>query len=96
MLFCLGVSVLFCHAKIYDVDDIGHFGARTADEEIVWFDVAVDQVLLVNSLHARQLQSRVSPRFQALCAFLPHHLLRNHDNRFDAEPPIAVIEEILE
>ena len=42
MLLCLRIPVLLCHAKIYDVNQIGIFRARAADEEVVWFDVAVD------------------------------------------------------
>lgn len=54
VLFRLGVTVLFGHAEVNDVDDIGRLGTRSADEEVVRLDVAIDQVLLVNRLHARQ------------------------------------------
>ena len=56
VLLCLGVAVLLRHAEVDDMDDIGSLGAGPADQKIVGFDVAVDQVLLVDSLNARQLQ----------------------------------------
>ena len=56
VLLGLGVTVLLCHAEIDDVDDVGGFGARPANEEIVGLDIAIDQVLLVNGLHARELK----------------------------------------
>jgi hypothetical protein len=51
VLFRLGVTILLGHAKIDDVDDIGGFGARSADEEIVRFDISVDEVLFVDRLY---------------------------------------------
>ena len=52
----LGITVLLRHAKVNDVDDIGGLGSGAADQEVVGFDVSVDQVLLVDSLDARQLR----------------------------------------
>jgi hypothetical protein len=40
--FGFGISVLFCHAEIDDMDEIGVFTAWSADEEVVWFDITVD------------------------------------------------------
>ena len=50
-MFGLGISILFGHAKVDDMDDVGGFRARTADEEVVGLDIAVDEVLLVDGLN---------------------------------------------
>lgn len=55
MLFGLGVSILLCHAKIDDMDDIGGFRARAANEEVIWLDIAVNEILLVDGLDAGKL-----------------------------------------
>jgi hypothetical protein len=55
MLLGLGVSVLFGHAKVYNVDDIRRFRARSTDEEVVWLDVSIYQVLFVNCLYTGKL-----------------------------------------
>jgi hypothetical protein len=51
VLLGLRVTVLLCHTKVDDVDDIGALRARAADEEVVGLDVAVDEVLLVDGLN---------------------------------------------
>ncbi len=56
VLLRLGVTVLLRHTKIDNVDDVGSLGARSSDQEIVGLDISVDEVLLVDGLHARQLQ----------------------------------------
>ena len=56
MLLCFGISILFGHAKIEDVNDVDGFGVGSADEEIVGLDIAIDEVLFVNGLYSRQLQ----------------------------------------
>jgi hypothetical protein len=55
VLLGFGISVLLGHAKIDHVDDIGSFGTRSPDQKVIWLDVAVNQVLLVDGLHSRQL-----------------------------------------
>lgn len=50
MLFCFGVSVLFGHSEINNVNNIGGFGTGTTNEEVVGFDVSVDQVTVMDSL----------------------------------------------
>lgn len=54
VLFCFGISVLFGHAKVDDVNDIGSFGAWSANEKVVRLDIAVDKVLFVNGLNAEK------------------------------------------
>ena len=54
VLLRLWVTVLLGHAEVDDVDNVSSLGAGAADEEVVGLDVAVDQVLLVDGLHARQ------------------------------------------
>jgi hypothetical protein len=53
VLFGLWVAVLLGHAKVDNVNDIGSFGAWSANEEVVRLDIAVNEVLLVNGLDAR-------------------------------------------
>jgi hypothetical protein len=55
VLLGLGVSVLLGHAKIHHMNHIGGFGYRTTDQEVVGFDVTVDEVLLMNGLNAGEL-----------------------------------------
>lgn len=54
MLLSLGVTVLLGHAEIDNVDNVGGFAVWPADQEVVGLDVAVDEVLLVDGLHAGQ------------------------------------------
>jgi len=54
-LLSLGISILLRHAKIDDMDDIGGLGGRSADQEIVGFYVAIDQVLFMDRLDPREL-----------------------------------------
>lgn len=58
MLLRFGVSVLFGHAKVDDVDNVGGLGGRSADEEVVRFDVSVDHVLLVDGLDSGELERK--------------------------------------
>lgn len=60
--FCFGVSVLFCHAKVDNVDEVGVFTAGSTDKEVVGFDVAVYEVLFMYCLDSRNLQSSVTGR----------------------------------
>jgi hypothetical protein len=55
MLFCFGVAVLLGHAEVDDVNNVGSFRVGTAYEEVVWLDVAIDEVLLVDRLNAGEL-----------------------------------------
>lgn len=60
VLLCLRVSVLLGHTKVNDMDDVCSFRAGTTNEEVVGFDISVDEILLVDGLDARQLQGGVS------------------------------------
>ena len=53
VLLRFGISILLGHTEIYYMNHVRAFGVRTADEEVVGFDVSVDQILLVNSLNSR-------------------------------------------
>lgn len=57
VLLRLGITVLLCHTKVDDVDDVGGLGAGATDQEVVGLDVTVDEVLLVDGLDAGQLHS---------------------------------------
>lgn len=52
VLFGLRVAVLLRHSEINNVNDIRSLGIWSANKEIVGFDVAVDEVLLVDGLDA--------------------------------------------
>lgn len=55
MLFGFGISVLFCHAEINNMNDICSLGIGSTDQEVVWFDISIDEVLLVNGLDSGEL-----------------------------------------
>lgn len=50
MLLRFRIAVLLSHSEIDNVDHIGGFRSRPADEEIIRFDVSINQILLVNGL----------------------------------------------
>lgn len=56
MLLRLGISVLLGHPKVNDMNHIGRFCVRAANEEIVRLDVPVDEILFVDGLDSRELQ----------------------------------------
>lgn len=56
MLLCLGIAVLFGHAKVDDVHQVGMFCVRSSDEEVVRLDVSVDQVFFVDCLDTAKLR----------------------------------------
>ena len=55
MLLGLWVAVLLGHAEINNVNNVGCFTSGTSNEEVVWFDISVDQVLFMNSLNSGEL-----------------------------------------
>jgi hypothetical protein len=55
VLFSFGIAVLLGHTEINDMDHIGRLAAWTSDEEVVWLDISVDQVLLMDSLDTGKL-----------------------------------------
>lgn len=55
VLFGLGVAVLLSHTKIDNVNDISSLGVGTTYQEVVGFDVAVDEVFLVDGLYTSDL-----------------------------------------
>lgn len=54
MLLGSGVSVLLGHTKINNVNDVGGFRARAANEKVVGFDITVDEVSLMDGLDSGQ------------------------------------------
>lgn len=52
MLFGLRIAVLLRHSEINNVDNISSLGIGSANEEIIGFDIAINQVLFVNGLDA--------------------------------------------
>lgn len=65
-MFRLRVTVLLRHTKIDHVDDIRGLGVRSADQEIVWFDVAIYQVLLMDGLYTGKLMLSVTQSSHAV------------------------------
>ena len=53
---CVRINVLLGKTKVYNVDDVAPFVRLTTDEEVLWFDVSVDELLGVDILHSRYLQ----------------------------------------
>lgn len=52
------ISVLLRHTEVDYVYDIRSFGVRPSNEEVVGFNVSVDQVLLMNCLDSGELNTR--------------------------------------
>ena len=57
MLLRLWVTVLLGHAKVNNVDYIGSLRVWPADQEVVRFDVTVDEVFLMDGLDPRELRT---------------------------------------
>lgn len=60
VLLGLGIPVLLRHTEIDDVNYISGLGSGPADEEVVGLNITVNEVLLVDGLHPRQLGFSVS------------------------------------
>ena len=56
MLFRLRVSILLSHTKVDNVNNIGGFGPRATNQEVVGLDISVDEILLVDSLYSGKLK----------------------------------------
>ena len=56
VLLRLGISILLGHTEVDDVYYVGRLGAWAANEEVVWLDVSVDEVLLVDGLYPGKLK----------------------------------------
>lgn len=54
----LWINEFFCQAKVYDVNGVLPFGARSANQEVLRFHVSIDQTSCVNKLHAGYLKDR--------------------------------------
>ncbi len=59
VLLRLRIAILLGHAKVDHVDDVGRLGTRSANQEVIGFDIPVDEILLVDGLDTRQLLSCV-------------------------------------
>ena len=94
MLLCLRVPVLFCHTKIDNVDHICGLRVWSTDEEVIWLNVSVDQILLVYCLYPRKLRTVSS--FLINESHAVYHLLSYHHNSLSRESSIAMIKEVFE
>lgn len=52
MLFGFRVSVLLCHTKVNDMDQVSMFAMRFSYQKVVRLDITVYQVLLMDGLDA--------------------------------------------
>lgn len=52
----LWVYVFFCQAKVYDVDGVLPFGARSAHQEVLRLHVSIDQASGMDKLHTGYLR----------------------------------------
>lgn len=50
------VYILLCQAKVYNVNGVLPFGARSAHQEVLWLHIAIDEVPGVNKLHSSNLR----------------------------------------
>ena len=57
VLLGLGVTVLLRHTKVNNMNDVGTLGHWPPNEEVVWLDITVDEVLLMNRLNTGNLWS---------------------------------------
>lgn len=55
VLFCFGVTILFGHTEVDDMDDIGGLRSGTANQKVIGLDITVDEVLFVDGLDAGKL-----------------------------------------
>lgn len=55
VFFGLWVNVFFCQAKVYDVDGVLPFRARSAHQEVLGLHISVDEAPGVDELHAGYL-----------------------------------------
>lgn len=53
VLLGLGVSILLGHTKVDHVDDIGGLSAGATNQEVIRFDIAVDEILFMDCLNTR-------------------------------------------
>lgn len=58
VFFGLWVYVFFSQAKVYDVDGVLPFGARSAHQEVLRLHVSIDQASGVDKLHTGYLRDR--------------------------------------
>lgn len=72
VLLGLGVAVLLGHAEIDNMDDIRGLGLGAADQEVIRFDITVNEVLLMDGLNPRQLHNMLV--FQTLSQVEPDPL----------------------
>ena len=97
VLLCLGVTVLFGHSKIDHEDGVGVLGPRTADQEIVWLDVTVDEVAIMDTLHQRNLvihkEIPINP-LALIAVKMGYHVPGKHRHRFNTKASMAHVEEI--
>lgn len=55
VLLCFRISVLFCHAKIDKENIVSGLSAGLADQKVVWLNITVNEVVIVNGLNTSKL-----------------------------------------
>lgn len=93
----LGVAVLFSQTKVDDIDLVASLS--NTHEEVVWLDVAVDEVAGVDVLDAGDLDKRrwnVNSRSQRKKSLSTYELISQKKDRLEGEFALAKVEQILE
>ncbi len=87
---------LLGQAKVNGIDKVA-FLAK-AHEEVVWFDVAVDEVLAMDELNAIELEKNysVTARYDYAQEKNVHELVRQQQDCLEREPPVAEVEQVLQ
>jgi hypothetical protein len=89
VLLRLRVAVLLGHTEVDDVNHISGFSAWPSDEEVVGFDVSVDEVLFVDRLDAGKLSDISGKTLLMHVSTISYHLLGHHDDCLYGKPAVA-------
>ena len=93
MLLRFWIAVLLCHTEVDNMDNASAFASWSADQKIIGLNIAINEILFMDSLNPRQLwdcQYRT-----VYFKFFFYHLLRYHYNSLNRKSSVAVIEKIL-
>lgn len=56
MLLCLGISILLSHTKIDQVYCVGIRGSLSTNKKVVWFNITVYQIVIMDTLDTSNLE----------------------------------------
>lgn len=55
MLLCFRISILLGHAKVDKENIVSGLSAGLADQKVVWLNIAVNEIMVVNGLNTSKL-----------------------------------------